>query len=246
MNPPAASPKIAALIPIYCEAALIADVVRRTRVHADLVLVVDDGSPDESAAIARRAGAEVLVHGVNRGKGAAIKTGAEVLCARGAKFILLLDGDGQHAPEEIARFVTAAENTGADIVVGNRFDNAKGMPFVRRLVNRLMSALISRACGVEIPDTQCGFRLVRASAIPVIMGRSDRFDFETEMLLLASRAGLKIRHVPVSTIYGDETSKIRPWQDSVRFCRLMLRAAGKGVLYPERRSSIGCREGEGV
>jgi len=215
--------KIAALIPAYREAIAIADVVRRTIPHVDHLLVVDDGSPDNTAELARTAGAEVIQHSVNQGKGAAMKTGMKILAERGFDYILLLDGDGQHAPEEIPRFTAKARDGSAYLVVGNRFENTQGMPMKRIVVNTLMSRIISNACGVPIPDTQCGFRLVRSSLVHYIMGRSDHFDFETEMLLLASRAGFRIQSVPVSTIYGSETTKIRPVQDTYKFIKLMYR-----------------------
>ena len=224
--------KIAALIPAYREAMAIADVVSRTLPHVDLVLVVDDGSPDNTAELARAAGAEVIKHSVNQGKGAAMKTGMKTLAERGFDYILLLDGDGQHAPEEIPRFTATARDGSAHVVVGNRFENVKGMPVVRRLVNSLMSRIISNACGVRIPDTQCGFRLVRSSLVTYIMGSSDHFDFETEMLLLASRAGFSIHSVPVSTIYGAEKTKIRPVRDTIKFIKLMRRWQKQSATLP--------------
>jgi len=224
--------KIAALLPAYREAMAIADVVRRTIPHVDLVLVVDDGSPDNTADLAREAGAEVIIHTVNQGKGAAMKTGMKTLTERGFDYILLLDGDGQHAPEEIPRFTSPARDGSAYVVVGNRFENVKGMPLVRRMVNSLMSRIISNACGVRIPDTQCGFRLVRSSLVSYIMGSSDHFDFETEMLLLASRAGFTIQSVPVSTIYGAEKTKIRPVQDTIKFIKLMRRWQRQSAAMP--------------
>lgn len=224
--------KIAALIPAYREAVAIADVVARTLPQVDLVLVVDDGSPDDTAALARKAGAEVIVHTVNQGKGSAMKTGMKTLAERGYDYIMLLDGDGQHAPEEVARFTALARNGSAYVVVGNRFENVKGMPIVRRFVNSLMSRIISNACGVRIPDTQCGFRLIRSSLVSYIMGSSDHFDFETEMLLLASRAGFTIQSVPVSTIYGAEKTKIRPVQDTIKFIKLMLRWRRQSATLP--------------
>ena len=229
--------KIAALIPAYCEARAIADVVRRTIPHVDLVLVVDDGSPDATAELAKNAGAEVIKHSVNQGKGAAMKTGMKTLSERGYDYILLLDGDGQHAPEEIPRFTAPAREGSAYVVVGNRFENIKGMPLVRRMVNGLMSRIISNACGVRIPDTQCGFRLVRSSLVTYIMGSSDHFDFETEMLLLASRAGFTIQSVPVSTIYGAEKTKIRPLQDTLKFINLMRRWQRQSASTPARASA---------
>jgi glycosyltransferase involved in cell wall biosynthesis len=220
-----APPHVAALIPAFREARHIAAVVRATLPHADEVWVVDDGSPDDTAAVAEAAGARLVRHPVNRGKGAAIKTGLAALRERGARFIVLLDGDGQHAAGEIPRFVAAAE-AGAELVVGNRFNDVRTMPVIRRCVNRFMSWRISRACGTPIPDTQCGFRLLARDAVPALLGETDRFDFETEMLVLAARAGRKIASVPISTIYGEEKSKISPVRDAIRFFKLMKRLTG--------------------
>ena len=221
-----AAPRVAALIPAYREARHIAAVVRATRPQVDEVLVVDDGSPDDTAAQAEAAGARVIRHGANRGKGAAIKTGLAALRERGARYIVLLDGDGQHASDEIPRFVAAAE-AGAELVVGNRLGDTRDMPLVRRWVNRFMSWRISRACGTPIPDTQCGFRLLARDAVPALLGETDRFDFETEMLVLAARAGRRIASVPIRTIYGEEKSKISPVRDALRFFRLMRRLTGR-------------------
>jgi glycosyltransferase involved in cell wall biosynthesis len=221
-----AAPRVAALIPAYREARHIAAVVRATRPQVDEVLVVDDGSPDDTAAQAEAAGARVIRHAANRGKGAAIKTGLAALRERGARFIVLLDGDGQHASDEIPRFVAAAE-AGAELVVGNRLGDTRDMPLVRRWVNRFMSWRISRACGTPIPDTQCGFRLLARDAVPALLGETDRFDFETEMLVLAARAGHRIASVPIRTIYGEEKSKISPVRDALRFFRLMRRLTGR-------------------
>jgi len=160
------------------------------------------------------------------------------LTERGFDFILLLDGDGQHAPEEIPRFTAPARDGSAYVVVGNRFENVKGMPLIRRMVNSLMSRIISNACGVRIPDTQCGFRLVRSNLVSYIMGSSDHFDFETEMLLLASRAGFTIQSVPVSTIYGAEKTKIRPVQDTIKFIKLMRRWQRQSGTMPAEAAEL--------
>src|SRR4029453_10025966 len=150
--------KAAAVIPAYREEKHIGDIVRRTRVQLDHVLVVDDGSDDQTARRAREAGAEVIVHNENCGKGEAIKTGLRHWLDRQFIRVLILDADGQHLPEEIARFIAAAA-TAADpsFFLGNRMTNVAGMPLLRRVVNRYMSRQISGLCGQEIPDTQCGF-----------------------------------------------------------------------------------------
>ncbi len=214
----------AALIPAFNEEPFIADVVTRTRKQVDHCIVVDDGSTDGTAAKAEAAGAEVIEHEHNRGKGAAIKTALQWLIASpGFSHAILLDGDGQHAPEEIERFRKIAATDTARLVVGNRMENTREMPAVRRLVNWYMSWEISRVCGQQIPDSQCGFRMVQRELAPQLLSSTNAFDYETEMLFVASRLGEKIAAVPVSTIYGDETSKIRPLQDTIAFFKLLAR-----------------------
>src|ERR1700738_5085242 len=167
--------KVAAVIPAYNEEKHIGDVVRRTRHKLDNVLVVDDGSQDQTADRAREAGAEVIVHEQNRGKGESIKTGLRHWLERQFDFVIILDADGQHRPEEIERFVAAAVSAAAPkLVLGNRMKDVGRMPLVRRLVNRYMSRRISRVCGHEIPDTQCGFRLLHRQLIPELLDGADR------------------------------------------------------------------------
>src|SRR5581483_9099943 len=189
----------AAVIPAYQDEKHIGDIVRRTRQRLDHVLVVDDGSSDQTAQRAREAGADVITHDENRGKGEAIKTGlAHWLNAANASdhavgvldreitWVSLLDSDGQHPPEEIDRFLTAASRaTQPTFLIGNRMENVARMPFIRRIVNRYMSRQISRVCEQEIPDTQCGFRMLDHQLIPELLGGGDRFDYETEALIIA-------------------------------------------------------------
>ena len=216
---------VAALIPCYFEEKRVADVARRVRAQLDTVLVIDDGSTDRTADEARATGVEVLRHDVNQGKGAAIKTGLRLLGARDRiEYILILDGDGQHLPEEIPRFLDEANRSGAAMLVGNRMTDLETMPRVRRLTNQFMSAKISRVCGQEIPDTQCGFRMLRRHLASVLCAApSTRYDFETEMLAIVARQGCRIGAVPVSTVYGDEKSKIHPIRDTLRFIKLLSR-----------------------
>jgi glycosyltransferase involved in cell wall biosynthesis len=226
----------AAVIPAYQDEKHIGDIVRRTRDRLDYVLVVDDGSTDQTAQRAREAGAEVIAHDQNRGKGEAIKTGlAHWLAAapnpfegggldREVRWVSLLDSDGQHLPEEIDRFLTAAARaTQPTFLIGNRMNNLTGMPFVRRVVNRYMSKSISRLCGQEIPDTQCGFRMVDRQLIPQLLKGGNRFEYETEVLIIASRKGYHIESVPITTVYSDQVSKIHPLRDALRFLKLMWR-----------------------
>ena len=216
--------KAAAIIPAYREEKHIGDVVRRTRQQLDHVLVVDDGSNDQTAQRAREAGAEVIVHSQNRGKGEAIKTGLRHWLDRQFTHVIVLDADGQHLPEEIDRFIAAAASAAEpSFFLGNRMNDLAGMPFIRRVVNRYMSRRISLLSAQQIPDTQCGFRMLDRQLIPQLLGGANRFDYETEMLIIASRKGYRIESVPITTVYSDEVSNIQPLRDALRFFRLMRR-----------------------
>jgi glycosyltransferase involved in cell wall biosynthesis len=215
---------IAAVIPAYNEEKHIGDVVRRARQQLDRVLVVDDGSADKTADRAREGGAEVIIHEQNLGKGETIKTGLRHWLERDVDLVIILDADGQHPPEEIDRFVAAAQSAEQPkLILGSRMNDLSSMPRVRRFVNRWMSQRISAVCGQEIPDTQCGFRMLHRQLIPELLGGAARFDYETEMLIIASRKGFRIASVPISTVYSDEVSSIHPVRDTLRFFKLMRR-----------------------
>jgi glycosyltransferase involved in cell wall biosynthesis len=215
---------VAAVIPAYHEAVHVQEVAARVCAQLDHVLVVDDGSKDATAERARAGGAEVIVHSDNRGKGEAIKSGLRHWLAREEiEFILLLDADGQHLPEEISRFFAAAAACEAALFVGTRMNDVRGMPFFRRAVNRYMSHRISRLCGQEVADTQCGYRMIARTLAPHLLAGTSRFDYETEMLIVASRKGFRIASVPISTIYSDEVSSIHPLRDTIRFFKLIRR-----------------------
>ncbi|HEY5891981.1 MAG TPA: glycosyltransferase family 2 protein [Chthoniobacterales bacterium] len=218
------TPTVAAVIPAYCEERYIAAVVAGVLKYLGEVIVIDDGSPDSTASKAREAGAEVIRHVRNEGKGAALKTGLRVLESRPADYFLVLDGDGQHDPDDIPNFFAAiSSNPSAAVFCGNRMGNIDTMPLVRRWTNQYMSGRVSRACQQIVPDTQCGFRLYRRDTLPHLLCETNKFDYETEVLLLIARHGLKIDSVTVKTIYGDEKSKIHPLRDAIRFFRLMDR-----------------------
>jgi glycosyltransferase involved in cell wall biosynthesis len=214
---------VLAIIPAYGEGRFIAGVVRRVSQYIDSILVVDDGSRDQTAAEAEAAGARVVRHQTNLGKGAALKTGLQSAAALGAEYFLFLDGDGQHDPSDIPAFIDAMNGSDCDLIVGNRMLNLSAMPLIRRWTNQCMSWQIGRLCGVPIPDSQCGFRLVRKNVLPVLMAPSNRFEFESESIILAVRRGFKLGFVPVRTIYKDQNSKIRPLSDTIRYLRLINR-----------------------
>jgi glycosyltransferase involved in cell wall biosynthesis len=214
-----------ALIPAYNEAARVGNVVAGARRHADEVVVVDDGSVDDTAAVAEKAGAKILRHGQNQGKGRAIATALDYFGRSGAEFAVLLDADGQHDPAEIPKFVEAARREEADVVVGNRMADTKDMPLVRKLTNQITTWMTVRLARQRIPDSQCGYRLLRRNVLKDLQFSTGHFETETEMLIQAGRAGHKIASLPIRVIYGDEAraSHIHPVRDTVRFFRLVAR-----------------------
>jgi glycosyltransferase involved in cell wall biosynthesis len=213
---------VCAIIPAFCEERFIGTVVRGVLEQLDHVVVVDDHSPDKTAEVAREAGAEVIRHSENLGKGAAIKTGLGK-AAVSFGFFLFMDGDGQHDPAEIPKFLRKAAETQAHLIVGNRMSNVTTMPAIRRWTNKFMSWQISRLSRQELPDSQCGYRLARYELLPLLRGSSDGFAFETECLLLTARNRFQIEFVPVRTIYRDERSKIKPMRDTLRYIQILAR-----------------------
>jgi glycosyltransferase involved in cell wall biosynthesis len=216
--------KLIAVIPAFNEAARVGPVVRQSRSFVEMVVVVDDGSRDDTAAVAEAAGAQVVRHEQNRGKGAAIQTGLRYLQESGADAAVFLDADGQHDPNEIPRLAAAAEATGAVIVVGSRMADVTAMPRVRLWTNRFMSWLTSKLARQAVADSQCGYRLVRREVVADLRFSTAHFETETEMLIQAGRAGHRMVSVPVRTIYpAGRQSHIRPLRDTIRFLRMVAR-----------------------
>ncbi len=227
--------RVVAVIPAYNEGGRIGDVVRRAKRFVDQVIVVDDGSSDETAGEARDAGALVVAHPVNMGKWAALKTGVQEALGEGADIIVTLDADGQHLPEEIPKLILALED--ADVAVG--FRSREGMPIVRRLSNFITTGILRVLLRVRIRDSQCGFRAYRREAAELLLQvEGSGYEGETESLVLLARAGMHLRDVPVSTIYAGEESKIRATRDIARFSKTVLR------LLLRRRGQAGKEEGE--
>ena len=214
----------AAVIPCLNEARTIGALVQAVHNHLPTVIVVDDGSSDDTAALAQKAGAEVLRVPNTGGKGAALQTGWRHAHARGFTWALTLDGDGQHAPEEIPKFFCAAEHTSAALVVGNRMAETAAMPWLRRAVNRWMSRWLSAAAGQALPDSQCGFRLMDLRVWASLPITSAHFEIESDVLLAFVRAGQKVEFVPVRAIYKAEQSKIHPARDTMRWLRWLWNA----------------------
>ena len=205
--------RVLALVPAYEEGPRIASVVRSARRHLE-VLVVDDGSTDDTAGQAEAAGAAVIRQVPNQGKGAALRAGFRRALDGGFDAVLTLDADGQHDPDEIPRFVAAFAAPGAggprpELVIGRR--DFGRMPPVRRLSNTLGTAAFSWAVGQHVPDNQSGYRLLGRRLMTAMLDSEETgFEFEVEMIAVCLRNGWTLAWVPISTIYAGEPSHVRP------------------------------------
>jgi glycosyltransferase involved in cell wall biosynthesis len=221
--------EIVALIPAYQEATRLGPVVEATLRHLPVV-VVDDGSTDDTAAVAEAAGATVLRQVPNQGKGAALRMGFRHALEAGCQAVVTLDADGQHDPAEIPAFLAAWEASGAPLVVGCRTFGE--MPLVRRIANELGTRTFSWAVGRHIADNQSGYRLIAAPLMRRLLdSRETGFEFEVEMITTAIRAGMAIDWVPIRTIYAGESSHIRPVHHVSNFLRV-AREARRTVRTP--------------
>jgi len=209
----------AAIIPCFNEAGRIAPVIEGVRRHLPGVIVVDDGSTDGTDAEAAKAGAIVLRHSINSGKGTALREGWQWARRLGFSWVLSLDGDGQHSPHDIPQFFARAEQTSARLVIGNRMDRVGAMPPIRRWVNKGMSRWLSSLTATRLPDSQCGFRLAHLDALLNIKLTSKRFVIESEMLVSFLAAGEPVEFVPIQAIYGPGPSRISPVFDTWRWFR---------------------------
>lgn len=212
------------VIPSYNESRTIGNIVQGIVKRGLSVLVVDDGSVDSTERIALDNGAMVIRHRQNLGKGFSVREGIRhVLEKTNFAWMIIMDGDGQHHAEDIPILMGATRLEDVDIVIGNRMMYPKTMPSVRYWTNRFTSWLISGMCRQHIPDTQCGYRLIRVNVLKKMKLTSEKYDIESEMLIQAAESDLKIKSVPIRTIYGEETSEINPIRDTVRFFKLILK-----------------------
>jgi glycosyltransferase involved in cell wall biosynthesis len=222
--------RILALVPAHDEGPRIAAVVAAARAHLP-VLVVDDGSADDTAGRAETAGAAVLRQRPNRGKGAALQAGFRRALDEGWEAVVTLDADGQHDPAEIPRFVAAWRASHPDLVIGRR--DFRRMPPTRRLANEIGGRAFSWAVGRAIPDNQSGYRLLsRRLMVEMIRSEEPGFELEVDMIVVCLRAGWPLAWVPIRTIYAGEPSHIRPVRHvtgfvrTVRHARARMRAPG--------------------
>ena len=214
--------RVAAVIPAFNEADTIRSVISGLAASLAHVVVVDDGSTDGTAERSREAGAEVLVHERNLGKGRAVRTGLARVLAGDFTHVLLIDGDMQHLPAEASRLIHAAETSHADVVIGERAFKRSEMPASRYHANRIGSRVLSWFVGVPLGDTQCGFRIFRTDALRPLVLSATGYEIETEMLVKVRRRGGRVASVPVTAVYSGQRSKLRPVRDTTRTCFLAV------------------------
>ncbi len=218
----------ACVIPAYDAAATLAEVVRGLRVALPgaLLIAVDDGSGDGTHDVAASCCDRAVRFRENRGKGAALRAGFEVAHAECARAVITIDADGQHDPARAPALLAALAD--ADIVIGTRARTPGTMPLGRRVTNALASAAMGVIAGVSVPDAQSGYRAIRREVLADVRASGDRYEYETEFLIAAMRAGYRIGSVGVPTMYG-APSHFRAWGDSVLVVRAIWRQRAGGV-----------------
>lgn len=208
------------MIPAYNEEKHLGRVIQAAKEFLP-VIVVDDGSVDNTEQISREAGAIVFKQIPNQGKGAALQRGFQECLAMGYDFVITLDADGQHNPNEITHFIESFLINKSDLIIG--FRDFSKMPLIRKLANKIGGWLFSWAIRIPIKDNQSGYRLLSKELVKKVLGINELgFEYEVEMIVRCVKSGLKIGWVPIQTIYADETSHIQPFQHFMNFMRVVI------------------------
>ena len=214
--------RVCAVIPFYNEEPFIRDVVQNTLKFVDLVFAVNDGSTDNSEKLINDFNNVIILSSdQNRGKGYALKLGFYESLKRGFDIIVTLDADNQHNPDFIPVLIN--ELNGNDIIIGNRLNNMKDMPFIRILSNKITSTLLSIKTKQKIIDSQCGFRAYKRNVLEKVKTTSEGFEAESEILILSARAGFRIGFVNIPTVYANERSKMNPVEAIIGFINILFR-----------------------
>jgi glycosyltransferase involved in cell wall biosynthesis len=215
-----------AVIPAFNAASTIQTVIIGVSkyIPIEAILIVDDGSRDDTAQRVNETGASLLRRSTNGGKGRALRDGFAKILDSQPEWIICLDADGQHDPTVVPRFQEAAGVGPFDLLIGDRTGDLATMPLPRRFSNLFSSTLISWRTGNRIHDAQCGFRAVRASFLRDLRLKAENYEIEVEMILKTWQRGGKIGWVPIPTIYQGEPSFIRKFPETMRFLRLLIRS----------------------
>lgn len=222
--------KIAILIPSFNEGKRICDVIKKCFVYNQDIIIVDDGSTDNTVEVLKEFETQknkkitIITHPANKGKGEALKTGFDFVVNNNYSGVITIDADDQHDAREINDFLNEVDKNDPDLIVGSRFSNTKGMPFIRRFVNYFTSWIISNIAGKKIEDVQSGYRFIKTKVLKNIKLETKNFDTEPEILIKAGWFNYKITNIPIKTIYHlDEfKSHVNPVKDTVKFFKLVL------------------------
>lgn len=218
--------KICILIPAYNAQETLGFVLRKIEPFKIDTIVVDDGSSDETKRVALEYGVQLLVHPVNLGKGAALRTGFQYLLQEDYQMVITLDADGQHDPSEIPFLLKIFQSVKPDILIASRAAEFGKMTFLRRFWNRLGVRAVARLCHSDITDSQSGFRLIRSEVLREVDLSTSRFETELELLIHACKKGFGVLSVPIKTqkVDGTGSSHFKPVVDTWLVCKIFLRS----------------------
>jgi glycosyltransferase involved in cell wall biosynthesis len=210
------------IVPAYNAEPTLAKVVKdvRRNLPGAWIIGVDDGSTDGSRKLLKTVADETIEFDKNRGKGAALRSGFDAALKRGANAVLTIDSDGQHDAAFAPAIVEALDR--ADIVIGTRDLSGQNVPKHRRIANMISSAATRAVSGGKVRDSQSGYRAFKAEVLRKVHGVGDRYEYETDFIIRAARAGYKTANVPISTIYGSP-SYFREFRDAWLVIKVLWR-----------------------
>ncbi len=212
--------RIMIIIPAYNEEGPIAKLLSSLNFPPQDIIVVDDGSIDNTFSESQSFGVHVIRHEKNKGKGIAHRTGFNFASKEEARWVITMDADGQHSPKDIPKFIKAIKEKKGDMIIGEREVTIRTMPFLRFLTNLWTSFIVSILGGKRVKDAQSGFRAISKEIFTSISLSTNNFQTESEIIIKAARRGFRITSVPIRTIYNESYSYIKPFLDTLRFIKL--------------------------
>ncbi|PIP14023.1 MAG: glycosyltransferase family 2 protein [bacterium (Candidatus Stahlbacteria) CG08_land_8_20_14_0_20_40_26] len=216
--------RIMIIIPAYNEEESIAKLLPSLNFPPQDIIVVDDGSTDNTISKSQSFGVHVIRHEKNKGKGMAHRTGFNFASKEEARWVITMDADGQHSPKDIPKFIKAIKEKKGDMIIGEREVTIRTMPFLRFLTNLWTSFIVSILGGKRVKDAQSGFRAISKEIFTSISFSTNNFQTESEIIIKAARRGFRITSVPVRTIYNESYSYIKPFLDTLRFIKLAFQS----------------------
>lgn len=216
--------RVVIVIPAYNEGRALDKLLASIKFPLGDIIVVDDGSTDNTASVSHSAGVRIIRHKKNMGKGVALRTGFRDAIKEGAGWVVTMDADGQHCPGDVPLFLKAVKADKGDIIIGEREVSNRTMPTLRFLTNLTTSFIVSILGGKRVRDSQSGFRVLKSEVLSGVSVSTDNFQAESEIIIKAARKGFRVTSVPIKTIYNESNSHIRPFLDTLRFINLVLQS----------------------